>query len=474
MDSTMSAELRARFDAAGQGHVFKFVDQGLLTPPQEESFLKQLDGLDLTYISQSYAAAMADAASGAATADISPPDAFTSLTDCTPEAVIDWENVTLDAIGRGEVAACVLAGGQGTRLGLNGPKGCYNIGLPSAKPLFQLMCERIQRLLHLAKNKGFVDARMPLLVMTSPINDSETRSFFADNNNFGLSKDAVWFFAQGTLPCLTPDGKIILESSNVVATAPDGNGGFYPALQNSGTLARMRKEGCKYLHVFSVDNSLCRPADPTFVGLCITRGADVGNKCVWKAHPEEKVGVVAKKGGRPSVIEYSELDDENKNLRDANGKLLFGAGNICNHFYTLDFIEQKIIPNCAGLFHLAHKKIPFAGEDGVTQKPDKNNGIKLESFIFDVFSMSQNMVVLEASRAEEFAPVKNAPGEPTDSPDSARAMYSELCKRWIVAAGGKIEGPSDALLEISPLLSYRGEGLEKISGQNIVLPTYLH
>lgn len=174
------------------------------------------------------------------------------------------------------------------------------------------------------------------------------------------------------------------------------------------------------------------------------------------------------------MIEYSELDDENKNLRDANGKLLFGAGNICNHFYTLDFIEQKIIPNCAGLFHLAHKKIPFAGEDGVTQKPDKNNGIKLESFIFDVFSMSQNMVVLEASRAEEFAPVKNAPGEPTDSPDSARAMYSELCKRWIVAAGGKIEGPSDALLEISPLLSYRGEGLEKISGQNIVLPTYLH
>lgn len=123
---------------------------------------------------------------------------------------------------------------------------------------------------------------------------------------------------------------------------------------------------------------------------------------------------------------------------------------------------------------MAHKKIPFAGEDGVTQKPDKNNGIKLESFIFDVFSMSQNMVVLEASRAEEFAPVKNAPGEPTDSPDSARAMYSELCKRWIVAAGGKIEGPSDALLEISPLLSYRGEGLEKISGQNIVLPTYLH
>lgn len=216
MDSTMSAELRARFDAAGQGHVFKFVDQGLLTPPQEESFLKQLDGLDLTYISQSYAAAMADAASGAATADISPPDAFTSLTDCTPEAVIDWENVTLEAIGRGEVAACVLAGGQGTRLGFNGPKGCYNIGLPSAKPLFQLMCERIQRLLHLAKNKGFVDARMPLLVMTSPINDSETRSFFADNNNFGLSEDAVWFFAQGTLPCLTPPMSLLLHQMEMV------------------------------------------------------------------------------------------------------------------------------------------------------------------------------------------------------------------------------------------------------------------
>merc|ERR1712194_417127 len=144
-----------------------------------------------------------------------------------------------------------------------------------------------------------------------------------------------------------------------------------------------------------------------------------------------------------------------------NGRLLFGAGNICNHFYSIAFLADTVIPNCAGFFHLAQKKIPFAGADGKTEKPVSNNGIKLESFIFDVFSMSKNMAVLEAARHEEFAPVKNAPGEATDSPDSARKMVSDLCKAWVKAAGGQVKG-EDGLLEISPLVSYAGEGLAEL------------
>jgi len=380
----------------------------------------------------------------------------------------------LEAIGRGEVAACVLAGGQGTRLGFDGPKGCYNIGLPSDKPIFQLMVERVRRLVFLAQSKGFTRARLPLLVMTSPINDAQTRAFFAENEFFGLASEDVWFFQQGTLPCLTIEGQIILEKPGLVATAPDGNGGFFPALQKSGTLDKLGAQGCKYLHVFSVDNVLCRPADPCFVGFCLDSGADIGNKSVWKVDPSEKVGVVALKDGKPAVVEYSELSEENKNLRDENGQLLFGAGNICNHFFSLDFLIETVVPNCAGLFHLAHKKIPFAGKDGQTVKPTTNNGIKLEAFIFDVFPMSKNMAVLEAAREEEFAPVKNAPGESVDSPDSARAMYSSLCKRWAKAAGASVDGDADAILEISPLMSYRGEGLEaSMKEAKIKVPTVI-
>jgi len=466
--------LRQRFERSGQDHVFRFMDQGLVPEEQRESFLKQLEGLDLGYIERSFHAALSEATAGTANSDLAPPDAFTSLADCSREAVSSWNTMGIEAIGRGEVAACVLAGGQGTRLGFDGPKGCYDIGLPSHKPLFQLMVERIRRLVSLAQAQGFSRPRVPLLVMTSPINDAETRRFFAEQGYFGLSPEDVWFFEQGTLPCLTMEGKIILEAPGLVATAPDGNGGFYPALQRSGTMDKLQAAGCKYLHVFSVDNSLCRPADPCFVGYCIESGADVGNKCVWKANPDEKVGVVAKKGGKPSVVEYSELDEASKNLRDENGRLLFGAGNICNHFYRVDFLVDTVIPNSAGLFHLAHKKIPCADENGITVKPSSNNGIKLEAFIFDVFPMSKNMAVLEAARQEEFAPVKNAPGDATDSPITARQMVSDLCKSWVRAAGGQLEGNEDALLEISPLVSYAGEELSSVVTEKAIsLPLYM-
>mmetsp|Transcript_34320 Transcript_34320/g.80291 ORF Transcript_34320/g.80291 Transcript_34320/m.80291 type:complete len:475 (-) Transcript_34320:17-1441(-) len=469
------AALRAKFDAAGQGHVFKFLDEGKVPDSERDAFLQQLDSLDLDYVAASYKAAMADAeaAAAGAMADLSPPDSFTCLADCPADDVSSWEDAGLAAVGRGEVAACVLAGGQGTRLGFDGPKGCYDIGLPSKKPLFQLSCEKIRRLVALAKEKGGAAAKVPFLVMTSPLNHKETMSFFKDNNYFGLDADDVWFFEQGTLPCLTKEGKIILESASVVANAPDGNGGFYPALKKSGCLDRLESSGVKYLHVFSVDNALCRPADIRFVGFAIAKDADCANKCVWKVSPEEKVGVVAKKGGKSSVVEYSELDETNKNRRDDGGRLIFGAGNICNHMFTVRFLADVVIPGMSNLFHLAHKKIPCAGEDGSTTKPVENNGIKLEAFIFDTFSMSSRMAILETLREEEFAPVKNAPGSATDSPDTARSMVSALSRRWLEAAGAKVEGPADATLEISPLLTYAGEGLSSMSGKTFTAPAYI-
>jgi UDP-N-acetylglucosamine/UDP-N-acetylgalactosamine diphosphorylase len=230
----------------------------------------------------------------------------------------------------------------------------------------------------------------------------------------------------------------------------------------------------KYLHVFSVDNAVCRPADPRFVGYFAARGADCGNKCVWKVSPEERVGVMAKRDGKPCVVEYTEIDEERMKLRDASGRLVYGAGNICNHLFSVAFLAEVVIPGLHTLFHLAHKKIPYADDTGVTVQPSSNNGLKLEAFIFDTFPMSSKMAILETLREDEFSPVKNAPGAATDSPDTARAIMAAQAKRWVAAAGGTVSGDDDAMLEISPLLSWAGEGLEeRVRGQTITVPCYL-
>jgi UDP-N-acetylglucosamine/UDP-N-acetylgalactosamine diphosphorylase len=309
-----------------------------------------------------------------------------------------------------------------------------------------------------ASKIGKEKVSIPWYIMTSPMNDQVTKDFFKEKDYFGLDPADVIFFAQGTLPCMTKEGKIMLESGSAVGKASDGNGGIYGAMLQSGNVADMKKRGVKYAHVYSVDNAIAKVADPMFMGYCISQGADVGNKVVWKANWDESVGVVAKRNGKPHVVEYSELSEDMAKQSDAGGKLVYGAANICNHFYTVDFLE-----NCDDsmlTYHVAHKKIPYAGPDGGTIKSTEKNGIKLECFIFDAFPESKKMAVLEVDRAEEFSPVKNAPGNPVDSPDSARLMISTAHTKWIKAAGASVENSSGKLFEISPLVSYGGEGLE--------------
>mmetsp|Transcript_4877 Transcript_4877/g.10949 ORF Transcript_4877/g.10949 Transcript_4877/m.10949 type:complete len:267 (-) Transcript_4877:117-917(-) len=263
-----------------------------------------------------------------------------------------------------------------------------------------------------------------------------------------------------------------MESANRVAMAPDGNGGIYPSLQKSGTLDGMKKRGIKYLHVFSIDNALVKPADPIFVGACIMQEADCGNKVLWKSSPHEKVGVMAEKDGKPCVVEYSDISKEMAEMMDENGRLVFGAANICNHFYTMDFISNVIIPRMDSLYHIARKKIPhYDPATKLTITPADKNGIKLETFIFDVFPLSASMTVVDVERSEEFAPVKNAPGSPSDTPATARMMISKLSQRWVQDAGGNLTGNLDSICEVSPLTSYAGEGLEGVvKGKDIECP----
>lgn len=457
-------EIRARYDAAGQGHVFQYVDQA--SADEKSAFLEQLDGIKVEEIADLLKATREET-SKEDTGVIKPftgPIGRTSDKECVEESY----TTGMKAIQEGKVAALVLAGGQGTRLGFDGPKGMYDVGLPSGKTLFQLMAERIVKLTQLAEGDSVT---IPFYIMTSPINHRQTVEFWESKNYFGLGKDNVIFFQQGMLPCMKDDGKIILEAAACVAMAPDGNGGIYPSLQQSGALDGMVAKGIKYVHVFSIDNALVRPADPVFIGYCVDQNADCGNKVVWKAGAHEKVGVVATKDDKPCIVEYSEITKEMAEATDDQGRLQFGAGNICNHFYTVDFIKDKVIPNMGNMYHIARKKIKsFDGKETVS--PTENSGIKLETFIFDVFSLSERHAVLDVERASEFGPVKNKPGSPSDSPDTARALLSAQAKKWAKDAGAKLSNEeAEDISEVSPLTSYGGEGLEDhFKGRKVTCP----
>lgn len=517
-DSKVPPELRIKFANHGQEHVFQYVDSGVVRGKAVKTLVSQLNEIDperMNALFQSTVGAAAKAslaetpkgAHGAVkkTENIEPIESFVTVDSAKTEDMDMWFKTGLKAIQEGKVAVIVLSGGQGTRLGFSGPKGMYDIGLPSKKTLFQLHAERLRRVCHLAsevvdspnlppstartdadtaatansdcdtaEEKKSTRISIPWYIMTSPLNDAITRQFFAENHYFGVPESDVFFFPQGTLPCMTLLGKIMLESAGRVAMAPDGNGGIYPALQRTGALDDMRARGVEHLHVFAIDNALVKVADPHFLGYCIKSVADCGNKSVWKAEAGEKVGVVVNRGGKPCVVEYSEMDEEACERRNAEGKLVFGAANICNHYFSRAFLEDTVLPGMADMYHVAHKKIPTAdGPKGETMKPSEINGIKLESFIFDVFPLSKNMVLFETLRADEFAPVKNAPGSSSDSPDTARQMISEQAKRWVVAAGGQLqEGSGDC--EISPLVSYGGEGLQRrVELKGIAVPFHL-
>lgn len=456
-----------RCDAAGQSHILAHLSDESISKETKLAFLTSVDEIPLEKMADYLKGALDeeekmknfDPANVADEDVIAPFDGETASTTTSDAAQLksleEARSAGMTAVTNGEVAALLLAGGQGTRLGYDGPKGMYDIGLPSKKTLFQFMAERIKKLGQLS-GKG--DTAVPFYVMTSPLNHAATTAYFAKNDNFGID---VQFFPQGTLPALTPEGKMILEAPTSLAVAPDGNGGIYPALVKHGILDDMKSRGVKYIHAFGVDNALVKPADPTFVGYCVEQGADCGNKVLWKTSPDEKVGVVATRGGKPCIVEYSDISKEMSEQKDDDGRLVFGAGNICNHFYTLDFMENTIVPNLGNMYHVARKKIPhWNAETKETVKPTANNGIKLESFIFDVFPLSQKMAVLDVARAEEFAPVKNPPGTATDSPDTARKLFSDVAKAWVTKAGGKLTGDAEKdACEVSPLTSYNGEGL---------------
>lgn len=471
-------QLQQRYDKAGQGHLLKFWPT--LSEEERVQLTKQLEALDVERVNRIYQKAVSaekeasDPNVPAEPVGPLPKDATDSVNDA--DKVKDWRRVGLAAIARGQVGVLLMAGGQGTRLGSSAPKGCYDIGLPSHKSLFQYQAERIARLQEVAEleeGKPAGSVIIPWYIMTSGPTRPETEKFFKTNEFFGLKPENVIFFEQGTLPCLTMEGKILLEAPSRIAVAPDGNGGLYAATRSplspsdpkTTVLSDLAKRNILYIHAYCVDNCLVRVADPVFLGYSISKQADCTAKVVPKTNPTESVGVVARRGSKFSVVEYSEITKEEAERRDPEtGELALRAGNIANHFYTTDFLNRVEAFEDELAFHIARKKIPHTNlESGELVKPSKPNGMKLELFVFDVFPFTEHFSVLEVERREDFSPLKNAPGTGSDDPETSRHDLLAQHKRFLENAGAKVaEGVE---IEISPLASYAGEGLESAKGK---------
>jgi UDP-N-acetylglucosamine/UDP-N-acetylgalactosamine diphosphorylase len=457
-------ELKTKYEEASQGHVFNFW-KDLSSAEKGTLFVQLRDVIDPARANELFKQVNSEATQPAST-DIEPIPAsvISSTLDSKPEDLKNWYNLGLELTSQNKVGVVLMAGGQGTRLGSTDPKGCFNIGLPSKKSLFQLQAERIAKVENLAAaTSGELAPVIPWYVMTSGPTRGPTEAFFQKNNYFGLKKENVFIFEQGVLPCISNDGKIIMESKGKVAVAPDGNGGLYQALLISGAVADMKKRGVQHLHAYCVDNCLVRVADPTFIGFSASKNVDVATKVVRKRNAGEKVGMIVKKDGHPDVIEYSEISKELASEPDpAHPDLLkYRTANIVNHYYSFSFLDS--IPDWSRRLphHIARKAIPHVDTTtGETVKPTSPNGIKLEQFVFDCFAFlsMDKFACQEVKREDEFSPLKNKIGNNEDDADTSRRDILQQGRKWIEAAGGVIEDEGgddpEAGVEISPLISY--------------------
>ena len=324
----------------------------------------------------------------------------------------EFKEIGLASIRRGEVGAVLLAGGQGTRLGLDKPKGTLNIGVDRELYLFEQLIRNLQDVTDEA------GVYVPLYVMTSNINHDDTVSFFEEHQYFGYPKEYVRFFVQEMVPACDYEGRVYMESDTGVAMSPNGNGGWFGSMVKAGLLEDIHARGIKWINVFAVDNCLQRIADPMFVGATIAYGCESGAKVVRKAAPDEKVGVLCTEDGRPSIAEYYEMTEEMATARKENGDLKYGFGVILNYLFSEKKLEE--IADAHMPIHVVEKKIPYVDENGTPVKPEQPNGYKFETLVLDMVHMMEDCVPYEVVREREFAPIKNLHG--VDSLDSAREL----------------------------------------------------
>ena len=436
-------ELEKRILAAGQEHLLRYFNE--LDDAGREKLTGQLAEINwekIPFLAKEYVLKRPETA---IPEDLAPADYY--RLQGNDELFARAETKGEELLRQGKVCCLTVAGGQGTRLGFDAPKGTYPIGPVTNRTLFEYFAASILRM---SEKYG---AEIPWYIMTSPINRAATENFFREKKFFGLDEANVFFFTQGTMPAFGLDGKLLLSAKDSLALSPDGHGGTLLALRRSGALDKMAKDGTEIVSYFQVDNPLVEVVSPRFAGLLALENAEVGAIVLSKTGPYEKLGNFCISSGRTQIIEYSDLPDELAEKRNADGSLQYSAGSPAIHVFSREFIERLTSGNSLQLpWHRADKKIPVLDADGNTFTPAEPNGVKLESFIFDALPMAEKVLLLEGDRAEVFAPTKNLTG--VDSVESCRKMISERNARRLAAAGVVIprnqDGSLNAEIEIDP------------------------
>jgi len=456
--------LRKKARTHGQEHVFAFWDK--LSPAEQTKLAAQLNAVDFELVARLKEEFLAEKPGAKTAPKLAPaPVIAVPKTSAERDDAAAAAKAGAEALSKGRVGAFLVAGGQGTRLGLSGPKGAFEIGPLSKRTLFQVHAEKIAAL---RKKYG---CKMPWVIMTSDANDKATEEFFAQHKFFGLGADTVRFCVQENMPAVDRAGRLLLETPGTLALSPNGHGGSIKALFDSGCTQWLRGFGVDTLYYFQVDNVLTQIGDPVFVGQHLRADAEMSSKVVRKRDWKEKVGVVGFVDGKLGVIEYSDLPESEAKATEASGELRFWAGSIAIHVLDVGFIERLNKGGFQLPYHKAEKAVPCVGADGqpVKPKPGEKNGIKFETFVFDALPLARAAITLETKREDDFAPVKNADGE--DSPATARALLNGFAARALEAAGAKVpwkaDGTPDCTLEVSPLAELTPENLAKWGAKEI-------
>jgi UDP-N-acetylglucosamine/UDP-N-acetylgalactosamine diphosphorylase len=453
MKQTTKEQLLSRLAPFGQEHLVAFWDQ--LDDVQRQSLAGEIGRVDFGLLDQLHRRAR----EGGGTEEIRtmaaravPPPALRLGQAANRFSPQDGRRRGLEALAAGQVGVMLVAGGQGTRLGYDHPKGMYPIGPVSGHSFFQIHLEKI---VAAARRHGVA---IPLYLMTSPATDAETREYLEANERFGLAEQHLRIFCQGTMPAVDArTGKVLLDRCDHLALSPDGHGGMLAAFVASGALDDARRRGVRHLFYFQVDNPLVEIGGPEFLGHHLLARSELSSQVVAKQDPLARVGNVVEVDGRLRVIEYSDLPEELANRRNPDGSLAIWAGSIAVHVMDLDFLA-RMAGHADGLpFHVARKRVPYVDASGRRVEPGEKekNALKFERFIFDLLPSADNALVVEIDPADGFAPVKNGPGEKEDTPESARAAMVALHTRWLRRAGAEV---ADGVpVEISPLFALDAE-----------------
>ncbi|MCC7419110.1 MAG: UDPGP type 1 family protein [Planctomycetaceae bacterium] len=460
--------LQERIEAADQRHVLRWVDH--LSPDKRARLAAQLEAIDFPQIRTLWQQATGDSAQ---VEKESPQDRARRATapagmiplPAGQAAAVRWSRARehgQSLLNAGKIGVLIVAGGEGTRLQFPHPKGMYPIGPVTDRTLFQWLAEQI-----LARSRR-AGRPIPCYIMTSDATHAETVEHFADHAYFGLPKDDVYFFRQGTMPVVNlSDGRLLMSARGEIATSPDGHGGLVAALQRAGLVDDMRLRGLQHIFYMQVDNPTVLVCDPAFLGFHALEESEISTKVVAKRNAAEKMGVLCDVDGVTQIIEYSDMPDDVAAGTDASGKLVHWAGNTAIHCFAVDLLE-RIARDAGSLpFHIARKHVPYIDDNGDLQEPTpetgKPNACKFEKFIFDALPLAKRTLVVEADRAREFNPLKDRTGE--NSPEHVKQALTRVGRSWLIEAG--VDIPESASVEISPLAALEADDLKALGPDQI-------